>query len=190
MELIDVETKLLVSEQELRDRNPLVSFPRIIKREHLDGFSVAEFIRINAPSNTPLLTYTPGPLVEENGIWYTSWTSAPHSLDICRSILKHQVSEIRWNTNKYTLSIDNVKVTMDTDTVLAFERIARGSIVADFKGTTGWIKLSPAKAAQLCDTIHIKVQNNFSNEYLHHAAIDSLENAEAALIYDTNTGWT
>jgi hypothetical protein len=185
--ILDLKTMCLISEQELRARHPLISFSANLQGHHLEGTGYAEVVYTQQPQNQ-FTTCLQGPHEERDGKWYTTWIQSPLPIKQCQNILLNKIVELRRNVVRKDVVIDNVRIQNSESTIIALTMIANGSISADFKGLDGWLKLQPSDAKQILDTINAQIQAGFSNEKRHYDAIMAIEKIDDIMNYDITTG--
>lgn len=186
MLLVDTDTQQTISEAALRLKYPLVSFPTALTAHHLKGFSVAELIPTEQPDSSEFSSTRPGPNVERDGVWYTSWIQDPLPFDHCKRQL---LGKIDAYTRPPVVTVKGCEIRLNDKTLSRLGRIANNSITVDFKCLNGWIRLQPSEALTLCDEAHVKIQQTYSNERKHHEAIAAIEEFKDVLTYDVTTGW-
>jgi hypothetical protein len=160
--IIDLKAMRSISEQELRNRHPFVSFPADINAYHLEGFDYAELIYTPQPYNQ-FMSCMQGPFEERDGKWYTTWIQNPLPIRQCQHILLNKLVELRRNSVRKDVVVDNVNIPISDSTITALTMIANGSITADFKARDSWITLKPTDAKQVLDTINTQIQAGYSN---------------------------
>jgi hypothetical protein len=186
--IIDLKAMRSISEQELRNRHPFVSFPADINAYHLEGFDYAELIYTPQPYNQ-FMSCLQGPFAERDGKWYTTWIQNPLPIRQCQHILLNKLVELRRNSVRKDVVVDNVNIPISDSTITALTMIANGSITADFKARDSWITLKPTDAKQVLDTINTQIQAGYSNEKRHHDIIMAIKNIDDIIDYDISTGW-
>jgi hypothetical protein len=186
--IIDLKAMRSISEQELRNRHPFVSFPADINAYHLEGFDYAELIYTPQPYNQ-FMSCMQGPFEERDGKWYTTWIQNPLPIRQCQNILLNKIVELRRNSVRKDVVVDNVNIPISDSTITALTMIANGSITADFKARDSWITLKPTDAKQVLDTINTQIQAGYSNEKRHHDIIMAIKNIDDIIDYDISTGW-
>jgi len=191
--LIDRKTKTVMSETELRLRHPLVSFPAELKAHHLQGFDVAELIATPKPQASMFITTVEG-VPEEQGISYVkTWIQTPVTVTEGQKILLTKVANKRWLAcQDIEIAMNGASLVVDNTTWLYLRDLANygsGSSI-DFKAPNNvWLTINPQQANKLCTAVTSVIQQNFSNEKVHHEAIVKLTTVEQWEAYDVTTGW-
>jgi hypothetical protein len=189
MILIDTTTLQIISEQDLRTRNPLVSFPAVLTPEVLVGFGVAQLIYTAQPSTEFGSVSMGTPTDNGNGTFSTTWVQQSLPIEQCQQIQLNKLAAYRAAIVYKDVVYNNVAVPVDTQVIAILQVVAAGTATIDFKGNNGWLKVAPADATAIITAIQTQVQNGFSNEKAHHDAIMALTDVEAVISYDFTTGW-
>lgn len=192
MQALIVDGQVAVFPLDLRKAYPRTSWPR-----DLQDASLPEGVVHVVDAPMPLAQFADleeGKVTLVDGHWTRTWTLTPWTPDRVRSHLKDRVTQKRWDVETGGITLANgarVDTTIEDQNRIA-STVAIGATMSvtgiDFKGADGWITLELPALTAIANAIGHHVQQCFSAERAHHAAIDQLD-YEALLAYDVDTGW-
>jgi hypothetical protein len=189
MNLIDLLTMTPLSEAELRQRNPNVSFPAVLTQADVAAFNVA--VLVNTPSpNDEYSSYEPGtPTQNADGSYTQAWTTTDLPLDQCQQILLAKLAAYRWTISYAPVVYNTIQISTDTQAFTVLRESVTNNLTINFKGLNGWISLAPTDSSAILNTMTAQIQNAFTNERKHHDAIMALTLVSDVRTYDFTTGW-